>query len=399
MIVLAVDALGSGLFLPFSLLFFVVVAGLSVGQVGSMLAIATLLALPTGAAWGSVVDRWNARSVLVASALLRATGFGAYFLVTASWQLLLAAILVQVGDRAFYASFTPYVAELAPRTERERWFAMFGAARNAGFAVAGPLAGATVTLFGENGYRGIIVANIVSFALTAVVIGRAQAAPRPRADATFRTRGSWATVLADRRFLVLTVLNVGFAVASNVLVLALPYEAIHYFELPPWVPGLALGANTLLLTLLAGPATTVIRGRRRSAILVGASLVYAGSGMVLVAADVTRRTSLVFGLVALGVIGLTCAELLATPVMSVLSAFSGPAHVRGRYVALFQMSWSVANAVGTAGVSALLARGPGLAWWGLTVLALVTGAGTWALGRTAAEGALAQRVGSSGAAS
>jgi hypothetical protein len=200
-------------------------------------------------------------------------------------------------------------------------------------------------------------------------------------------------VASDHRFVVLTLLNVGFATASGVLVLALPYESVHYLRLPAWLPGLALGFHTLLLSMLAGRVARLLRGRRRDRVLVTAAVVYGIGGLGLVLTErVSSRPALVV-MLAFGVAALTCAELVATPVLSVLSAFSGPDHLRGRYVALFQMSWSLANGAGAAGVSALLEQGPGLAWCGLTALATATAAGTGLLGRRSKDHLLTERIG------
>ncbi len=70
---LAVDALGTGLFAAFSLLYFHEVAGLPLARVGLTLTIATLVGLVANPLAGSLVDRFGAKQVLIVSFALQAT--------------------------------------------------------------------------------------------------------------------------------------------------------------------------------------------------------------------------------------------------------------------------------------------------------------------------------------
>ena len=63
---IAIDAVGSGVFMPISMLYFLVATDLTLVQVGAAISLASLIALPTGPLIGSVVDRIGAKQVLLA---------------------------------------------------------------------------------------------------------------------------------------------------------------------------------------------------------------------------------------------------------------------------------------------------------------------------------------------
>src|SRR6266516_1239654 len=132
---MAVDTLGTGLYLPFTLLYFLATTSLPVTRIGLAMAIATGASLPLGPVWGACADRWSPRTVIVISNLLRVVGFTGYLAVRS-----FPALVVQVGSRACYSSYTPLIAQVAPRGQRERWFGCLSATRNTGFALGGVLA-------------------------------------------------------------------------------------------------------------------------------------------------------------------------------------------------------------------------------------------------------------------
>ena len=101
LVVLLVDALGTGLFAPFSLLYFHEVAGLPLPAIGLALSVATAAALPVAPITGFMVDRFGARRVVICAQLLQGVGVIAYLFVASVPALVPAALLVGVGQRVF----------------------------------------------------------------------------------------------------------------------------------------------------------------------------------------------------------------------------------------------------------------------------------------------------------
>ncbi len=93
-----INAIGYGLFAPFSILYFHQVVGLSLPLVGLGLSIATgvgLVATPLG---GPLIDRFGARQVAVVTNLLSAAGFAAYLSVHSFAGFLIVALFLAVGS-------------------------------------------------------------------------------------------------------------------------------------------------------------------------------------------------------------------------------------------------------------------------------------------------------------
>jgi MFS family permease len=66
-----IDTLGTGLFLPFSLLYFHRVIGLPLSTVGVALSLAAIITVPMVPLSGMLVDRFGAKRVVLASQFLQ----------------------------------------------------------------------------------------------------------------------------------------------------------------------------------------------------------------------------------------------------------------------------------------------------------------------------------------
>ncbi|MCB0908903.1 MAG: MFS transporter, partial [Nocardioidaceae bacterium] len=75
---IAVDAVGSGVFMPLAMLYFLAVTPLSLVQVGAAISLASAAALPAGPVVGSLVDRFGAKRLLLVGNALQAVGYAAY---------------------------------------------------------------------------------------------------------------------------------------------------------------------------------------------------------------------------------------------------------------------------------------------------------------------------------
>src|SRR6266436_6609159 len=139
-----INALGYGLFAPFSILYFHLVVGLTVATgVG-------LVATPLS---GPLIDRLGARFVAVMTNLLRAVCLAAYLIVHSFAGFLIVALLLAAGNNSAGAAGTALVVDLAAPEDRDRWYALNRMAFNAGAGAGALLAGILVAVGGTAGYR------------------------------------------------------------------------------------------------------------------------------------------------------------------------------------------------------------------------------------------------------
>ncbi|MGZ4447676.1 MAG: MFS transporter [Nocardioides sp.] len=366
-VAIGVDAVGSGVFMPVCMLYFLVTTDLSLVQVGSAISLAALVSLPAGPLLGGLVDRYGAKRVLLAGNVLQGVGYAAYLVTGSFWAVTLWTVVITLGRTAFWGSYGAIVAAISVPGERERWFGFLGALRNVGFALGGLLSGLAITVGTPAAFGAVVLANAVSyavaFALLLAVPPVARAAHRP-------TPGAWGVVLRDRPYRLLWGAQLMFSTSMMALNFAMPVYATTVLGLPGWVTGAVFTLNTVMVGLGQGVAVRAMTGRVRWRVLLAANGVFAASYVVLLGAS---RVGVALGvvMVLLGAAVYTLGELLGGPVHGALSAEAAPEHLRGRYLALIQLAWNVAGAVAPLSFAWLLDRGPSTLWLGMLVVALV----------------------------
>ncbi|EFH85760.1 MFS transporter [Ktedonobacter racemifer] len=325
-----IDALGTGLYLPFSLLYFQRVAGFALPAIGVALSIATALTLPMIPLMGTLVDRLGAKPMVVAAQVLQALGFLGYLVVHSIAVLGVSAFLVMAGARLFYVASSVLITEVASPDERDRWYGLTGATQNLGIGVGSLLAGFLVTFAGTIGYHVLIVENVLSFGLSALLLlHQSPRRPRPRRE-SFKPISSLA-VLSDRPFLVLVACNVLFTLALSLLSTGLPLYITETLNLSTVVLGTLSAFGTGLLIVTQTLVMRLLEPYRRTRSLAVASLLRA-LGYALLALALFLPRSLLLPYLFVTVVVNTLASLIANPTAIALAAASSPAHLQGRYI-------------------------------------------------------------------
>lgn len=367
----SIDALGTGLFLPFAVVYFHVAKGIPLVTVGAILSVAALLSLPAGPLVGSLIDRLGPRRVVIASNLVRVLTFGGYVVADEPWQLVALATVTMWGESMFWPGAAALVAQVADGGQRARWYAMERALRNIGIGAGGLVGSVLVTWGGTSGYTYVVLLNAVSFLVAAGLFAawRPPALPAPAGPAPIRERGAYREVLADRAFRGVLATVCVFALCDLALTVLLSAYVIDARGLPAWQPGVLFAVNTVLVVLAQTAVSGLVERHRRVRVLQAAAGIWVVS-FVLFAAVPAGHAGVALGMLALAVVVFTVAELLQAPTSSALTVAIAAEHLRGRYLGLEELMWSAARVVAPATFTWLLAKGPGLPWLALSVCCL-----------------------------
>ncbi|MFD0485346.1 MFS transporter [Kineococcus sp. GCM10028916] len=357
LVALAVDNVGSGLFLPLVLVYSVQVVGLSVGFAGTLLFLGTLLGLGAPLVVGTVVDRFGPRRVVITSQLLQTVGMTLYLLAGtvgssggAGWGsgVVLAiggAVLVAAGTQTFYSSLFSLISAVAGDGPKDGAFAHVEMIRSAAFGLGALVAAALLTWLDTPALRIAVAVDALTFLLAAgllwrLVAGdlrvhRADGAPAAQPVTTGAPR-PW----RDRPFLVLLVLMALTGLATDVFLVGFSVWALDRLHAPAWVPGACV---VLLTAVTSTGAGLVVRWtstwKRTRTVALGTALTIVWCAMCAGAPLIGRSWQPVWLLVATGV--LACSGMLTGRVMAMAEA-SAPVHAHGRYMATVQYSFNAA---------------------------------------------------------
>lgn len=376
---MGVDSVGSGMYIPFSLVFFHHITGLSFAVVGAVLTVVGLIGMGALPLAGTAVDRYGARRVQLLLYGVRGAGFALYPFATSLPAFAVVALGTAFGDRAFPAVQQAYIGEVARGADRDRLQAAARALRNAGLGAGALLASLVITVAGDRGFTAAAWLNAVSFGVAALLI-RSVRAPRVPAVAGAAAPGGrpaavgYRLVLADKPFLALTAANFLTALGYSALAVLFPLFIADTLHGPQSLTGAAFTVNTVLCAVggvfVAGRIRRRGARRTRSAALGAVLFATAFVGLGVFGAVRPHAGWVVAG----GVFGLvtlyTFAEMIHNPSSGTLAVAAAPEAVRGRYMATYQLSWSLAATLAPSLFTALMAASAVLPWALLTLTTL-----------------------------
>jgi len=316
---------------------------------------------------GPAVDRLGRKPVMVIS-LLAASATLVAMTVSGTlppWVVLMAvngaaAMLYRVGADAM-------VADLVESQKRTEAYALLRMGANLGVAI-GPAIGGFVT--------------VVSYALAFHIAATAHAAfalfllrfvgetlhrqPKPAADSTAGTSEGYTRLLHDRPFLAFCGAYTLAGMAYTVLMVLLPVYAKEHFAVPESQYGFIMATNAAMVVTFQYGVTRVTKRYPHLPVLAAGSLFYAaGVGSVAFGSN--------FPAFLASMVVLTIGEMIMVPTATAFTATLAPPDMRGRYMSIYGLTWSIGMGTGPL-IGGLLhdAIGPVAMWYGGMLMAIAS---------------------------
>jgi MFS family permease len=380
----ALNNFGTGLILPFEIIYLHAARGFSTATaglvVGTVMGTAAVVTLPSGA----LLDRFSAKRILIAGSVLNALGYGGLAFVERPWQGFVCSAVGGAGFGLVGAAGQVLTMTLVPAEQRAPSTALRRVAGNFGLGLGATVAGLIVAATDHHlhAFQALYLFDAVTFVVFALVV--LVWIPDPGlADAPSTSEGvrGFRAVARDRLLLALIADNfalvmIGGAFFSYVLP---PFAAAHTPVGPVGI-GVVVFINTFFIVVAQVPATRVVARVRRTHALFGTSAIFAVGLLAVPLATLTHSTLAATTVLALVAILIAIAECGQFIVLGPLVAEIAPPHLLGRYMSLYQLSFMVGVALGPAVGGVLLGTSPDTIWWGGALALALTGVGFLRLG-------------------
>jgi MFS family permease len=376
-VALAVDNVGSGLFLPMALVYVTEVVGLPLSQAGIVVMLGTLVGLAVPPLAGRAVDRVGARDVVVTAQVVQAAGALAYLLAEGIATTLVAAVLLAAGQQLFYSSVFALIADVSGNGPKDKAFAVAGMIRTASFGAGSLAAGVLLTTEGPVGYQFAIGADGASFLVCALLLVHFVRLPRSKIRAAVGAaveEGSRSPV-RDRPYLALIATTCVLALSTDFFLVGVPVYAIDQLGAPTWLPGVILAVFTVIGATCGSVVVHVTRNlKRTTAISLSAGLFAlwcVASALAAMVPQAWQGPYLVGTTVVAAVAGLVFSARV-----NALAEAAAPPATRGRYLAAFQYAFTIAGVIAP-GVVALFAVAIWVPWSVVFLGACLAVVGLW----------------------
>lgn len=377
------SCLGSGLTMPFLIIYLHDVRGLSLPTAGLVLSAIGVIGVITTPLSGPLIDRVGSLTTFTAGLLIGGIGIGLFAFATSVPAALGAAVVYGAASGLMWNGFLTLLTQLVPPGERSAVFALRYMTANVAFGTGALITGLVTFAETSGPYVVVLLTDAASYVLfaAALVVLRRRLTPPPSARETaapesggVQRRIGYRQVLADRALLAALILN------SMLMVFAISQTNSGFGA---WVTGggggtsrivgFAFVLNIAVLLIIQLPMIRLARGRSRMRGAALAAVLFAVAWIVLalpttlglhgILRDVLQVASL--GVFAVG-------EATLSPTLPALINDLAPSHLRGRYNAIFSLSNQIGPIVAPALVGLALGNGLGQSYlYSLAAVCLV----------------------------
>jgi MFS family permease len=334
----AVQTLGRGLTLPFTVIYLHEVRGISLDLAGLLMAFIAVVALAVTGPAGALTDRFGARILLLWSTTAQLVGCVIVAFATTPLVVAVGFLFMGINFGVGWPAFNALVAAIVSGPARQQYFGINFALVNLGIGLGGIVGGIYADVTQPMTFTMIFLADAASMLVPIGLLlgplrhvhGRAE-----RPDDATAEQGSYATILRNPAVIWLTLLTfLGVFVGYGQMEAGFPAFARQVSQVSTQVIGFAFAVNTAVIVVLQFAVLKRITGHRRTRVLIVMAGLWATSWVVLGLTGLTPATVLasagVLAFHALFALG----ETLLQPTVPAITNDLAPDHLRGRYNAV-----------------------------------------------------------------
>jgi MFS family permease len=365
------NSIGDGAYLVCSALYFTRVVGLSPAQVGVGLTVGWAAGFLAGVPLGHLADRRGPRDVAALLALGTGGAVGAFLATRSFLPFLVAACLYACFQSGLAAARQALLAGLVPPAQRTRVRAHLQSTLNAGLAAGAALGGLALYFDTRTAYLAVLGVDAASFLLAALVLRRLPAVPAAPAA---RAGEPALSVLRDRPYALIALLNMVMLLYMPLLSLVAPLWIVQRTEAPRWTVSALLIVNTLSVVAFQVRVAGRVTGLRTASRFVRhAGVVMLGACAVFALSATGSSAWLACGVLLAGVGLQVLAEMMLAAGAWEISFGLAPAHKQGQYQGFFGGGTAVARMLGPLLLTTLIVGWGTAGWLVLGGLFLVAG--------------------------
>jgi MFS family permease len=343
------SALGSGMTMPFFIVYLHRVRGIDLTIASLALAAIAAASLAGNVIGGSATDRFGSRRTLMVGLLSSAAGAAWLAFVTSAPAAFGAAACLGLGNSIAWPALDSLLAMAVTESQRSSVFALRHATLNLGFGGGALLAATVIVVDSTRSFQTLYLVDAASFAAFVPLLAALRSVGARAAHSDDSATGGYREVVRDRTFLAVWALAALFVAFGFVQYeAALPPYATSTGGISAHALGFVFAANTLGVAVLQLVVLRAVAGRRRTSALAAAATALGCAWCVaIVAAHVGGGNAAVL-LFAVAMIVLALGETLVSPSLGPIVNDLAPDQLRGRYNGTFVLAYTTGFMVGPA---------------------------------------------------
>lgn len=332
-----VNATGSSMVWPFLTIYLRQRLGVPLTTVALLLTANSAAGIAATSVTGPAVDRFGRKIAMLISLCMSCVVL--LGMSTASslppWTLLM--IVYGAFGPLYRVGVDSMVADLIPPDRRAGAYALLRMIANLGVAIGPSVGGFIAAVSYQTAFYLGATGHLIFAAL--ILIWIRETAPSRSTAAGPRTDGGYGPVLRDRPFLAFCAVYTLASMTYSLLMVLLPVYGKENFGVPENQYGFIMATNAAMVVFLQYGVTRVTSRHAHLPVLAVGSLFYAlGVGSVAIGRG--------FAAFLASMVVLTIGEMIMIPTSTALTANLAPPDMRGRYMGLYSLTWSIGFGIG-----------------------------------------------------
>jgi MFS family permease len=368
-----IDRLGGNMLWPFFSLYITGHFGVGMAQAGVVLGTMSGFGLIGNMIGGGLTDKFGRKIIIISGLIFSALSTLTLGFVNKFSALIPLAVFIGLLSRMAGPAHQAMVADILPEDKRAEGFGILRVMANLTWVI-GPIIGGMIA---NRSYFPLFVTDAIVSCVVAFIFFLKIPETKPEtgkeAESILNTYKGYGIVLKD-------IAYVAFMLASMLMLLVYlqMYGPLSVFlrdvhGITPQVYGFVMTASAITVILFQFTTTRIIKHRPPFLMMALASFFYMlGFGMF----GFVKAT----WLFALALVVITIGEMIAMPTSQALAANFAPEDMRGRYMAVFGLAWSLPSIIGPSASGYVLDNFNPFALWYLdAVIALIAVGGFYLL--------------------
>lgn len=334
-----VSTMGVSIIWPFLTIYLRQRLGVPLSTVTALLTLDSMMSIISSFVAGPVADRFGRKGVMVLS-----QGMMGITYVVMSQATALPVFAILMGLRGAFVPLyrigaDAMIADLIPNEKRADAYALLRMMNNIGFAI-GPTVGGFITTSSYTTAFMIAAGTMIAFGL---FIGVAMAETLPPeakiASATPEKAGGYGYIFKDRFYLSFVGATTMTGMASSLVFVLLFAYTKENFGISESRSGFLMAINALMVVSLQVLIVQQTKRHPPLIVLTAGALLYAlGVGSIALGKGLPAF--------AASMVVVTLGELIVVPTSTSLAASLAPVDMRGRYMSVYWLAWSISHGSG-----------------------------------------------------
>ena len=332
-----VNSTGMGMVFPFLTLYLHQRLNISLTSVGVILTLWSVSGLVGQLMGGSFSDKLGRKKLMVTSLLLNAIGLvGFAFAETLPIAIFMTVFVGFVGA-LYQPARDAMIADLVGSEKRSRAYSLMRVIHNLGIAIGPAIGGFLAARAFQLAFFTSASTTFFFFLVTVFLIQETH--HTTTTSSVLQSSGSFSQVLRDSRFIAFCVCTMLVVFAASQMMTVLPVYMKDQYGLSEEYYGWVMSANAGMVVLFQFAITSATEKYNRLLMSAIGALFYAVG-----VSSVAFGSAFIHFILAMVVI--TIGEMIVFPNANAIAADSAPVSMRGRYMGVLGLSWSMGYGVG-----------------------------------------------------